>query len=83
MIQQNSVSENTHSELNISFIAAIKELNISSLLSQCGIRKDNRKIKGELSDNKRTAFEIFQFLLLMAFQVLTATFPSGIQLRAS
>lgn len=68
MIQQNSVSENTHFELNISFIAAIKELNISSLLSQCGIRKDSRKIKGELSDNKRTAFEIFQFLLLMAFQ---------------
>ena len=63
MIQLNSVSENTYSELDVSFIAAIKELNISSLLIQCGIRKDSRKIKGELSDNKRIAFEIFQFFL--------------------
>ena len=29
---------------------------------------DSRKLKGESSDEKRTAFEIFQFLLLMVFQ---------------
>ena len=68
MIHQNTVNENAHSDLNTSFIASIKELHISSLLSQCGIRKDSRKINGERSDDKRTAFEIFQFLLLMVFQ---------------
>ena len=52
----------------MSFIAAIKELDISGILSRCGIRKDSRKLKGESSDEKRTAFEIFQFLLLMVFQ---------------
>lgn len=52
----------------MSFIAAIKELDISGLLFRCGIRKDSRKLKGESSDEKRTAFEIFQFLLLMVFQ---------------
>ncbi len=68
MISQNAANENANSELNISFIASIKELQISALLNQCGIRKDSRKIKGELSDDKRTSFEIFQFLLLMVFQ---------------
>ena len=68
MIQQNAANENVNSELNISFIASIKELGISRLLSQCGVRKDSRKIKGEVSNDKRTAFEIFQFLLLMVFQ---------------
>ena len=68
MIQHNGAKENPNHELNISFIAAIKELNISGLLFCCGIRKDSRKLKGESSGEKRTAFEIFQFLLLMVFQ---------------
>ena len=68
MIQHFDANENANYKLNVSFINAIKELRISSLLSQCGIRKDNRKIKDELSGDKRTAFEIFQFLLLMVFQ---------------
>lgn len=68
MIQHNGTKENPNHELNLSFIAAIKELDISGLLFRCGIRKDSRKLKGESSDGKRTAFEIFQFLLLMVFQ---------------
>lgn len=68
MIQHNETKENPNYELNVSFIAAIKELDISGILSRCGIRKDSRKLKGESSDEKRTAFEIFQFLLLMVFQ---------------
>ena len=68
MIQHNETKENPNYELNVSFIAAIKELDISGILSLCGIRKDSRKLKGESSDEKRTAFEIFQFLLLMVFQ---------------
>lgn len=68
MIQHNGAKENPDHELNMSFIDAIKELDISGLLSRCGIRKDSRKLKGEFSNEKRTAFEIFQFLLLMVFQ---------------
>lgn len=68
MIQHNETKEKPNYELNVSFIAAIKELDISGILSRCGIRKDSRKLKGESSDEKRTAFEIFQFLLLMVFQ---------------
>ena len=68
MIQHNETKENPNYELNVSFIAAIKELDISGILSRCGIRKDSRKLKDESSDEKRTAFEIFQFLLLMVFQ---------------
>ena len=68
IIQHNETKENPNYELNVSFIAAIKELDISGILSRCGIRKDSRKLKGESSDEKRTAFEIFQFLLLMVFQ---------------
>lgn len=68
MIQHNGAKENPNHELNMSFIAAIKELDISGLLFRCGIRKDSRKLNGESSDEKRTAFEIFQFLLLMVFQ---------------
>ena len=68
IIQHNETKENPNYELNVSFIAAIKELDISGILSRCGIRKDSRKLKGESSDEKRTPFEIFQFLLLMVFQ---------------
>lgn len=52
----------------MSFIAVIKEFDISGLLFRCGIRKDSRKFKGESASEKRTASEIFQFLLLMVFQ---------------
>ena len=68
MIQHFETAENPNSALNVSFVSAIKSLNISSLLSQCGIRKDSRTIAGESGGNKRSAFEIFQFLLLMVFQ---------------
>lgn len=47
MIQHNGAKENPNHELNMSFIAAIKELNISGLLFRCGIRKDSRRLKGE------------------------------------
>lgn len=68
MIPHISEKENLESAVNTNFISAIKELGINSLLKQCGIRKDSRRQKGESSSEKRTAFEIFQFLLLMVFQ---------------
>ena len=68
MIQHYRDIENPHNALNITFVNAIKTLNISSLLSRCGIRKNTRTIAGESSGSKRRAFEIFQFLLLMVFQ---------------
>ena len=68
MIHQNYEIANAEQELNVSFIHAIQELQISKLLHQCGIRKKARTLSGESSSDKRTAFEIFQFLLLMVFQ---------------
>ncbi len=68
MIPQITEKENPVNAVNTNFISAIKELKISSLLHQCGIRKTTRMQKGEASGEKRSAFEIFQFLLLMVFQ---------------
>lgn len=68
MIHHSGVNENPNSALNVNFVNAIKAIGISGLLSQCGIRKDSRAIAGESSGSKRSAFEIFQFLLLMVFQ---------------
>lgn len=73
MIQHNGTKENPNREINLSFISAcfisaIKKLDISRLLFRCGIRNNGRKFNGESSNGKLTAFEIFQFLLLMIFQ---------------
>ena len=68
MIHHFGANENPCDALNVSFVNAIKAIGISGLLSQCGIRKDSRAIAGESSESKRSAFEIFQFLLLMIFQ---------------
>ena len=68
MITQTAKNENTCNEVNASFIKAIVDLKISKLLAECNIRKNSRKLAGEESGEKRTAFEIFQFLLLIAFE---------------
>ena len=68
MIHHFGASENPNEALNVSFASAIKALNISGLLSRRGIRKASRAIAGESNGGKRSAFEIFQFLLLMVFQ---------------
>lgn len=68
MIQQISVNENPEAELNLSFVRALQTLGISKLLAQCGVKKSTRLLKNEQSGEKRSAFEIFQFLLLMVFQ---------------
>ena len=68
MIPPKAENENTKAEINANFIAAFRELKISLLLHSCNIRKSSRTLAGEKSGEKRTAFEIFQFLLLLAFQ---------------
>ncbi len=68
MIPQNTENENINAAINSNFIASVRELKISRLLHQCNIRKSSRTLEGEQSGEKRTAFEIFQFLLLLAFQ---------------
>lgn len=68
MIYHFEENENPNADLNFSFIATVKELDISGLLAKCGIRKAHRTLDGEASGEKRSAFEIFQFLLLMVFQ---------------
>ena len=63
MIPPKAENENTKAEINANFIAAFRELKISLLLHSCNIRKSSRTLAGEKSGEKRTAFEIFQFLL--------------------
>lgn len=67
MIQQNNTNENTLPEINIQFIKAIQELKISTLLKQSNICKTSRSRNGD-NGKKRTAFEIFQFLLMLVFE---------------
>ncbi len=67
MIPQNNKNEKSLSEINIQFINAIRELKISSLLKQSNICKDSRSKNGD-GGEKRTAFEIFQFLLMLVFE---------------
>ena len=68
MITQINENENLNCKFNISFIATVKELKISTLLDRCGIRKKTRIQRSEKSCDKCSVFEIFQFLLLMIFQ---------------
>lgn len=67
MIPQNNTNEKTLPEINIQFINAIRELKISSLLKQSNICKGSRSRNGD-GGMKRTAFEIFQFLLMLVFE---------------
>ena len=50
------------------FVHVFTALGISSLLKQANIRKETRLQAGESNGNIRSAYEIFQFLLLMVFQ---------------
>lgn len=67
MIPQNSTNEKTLPEINIQFINAIRELKASTLLKQSNIYKTSRSRNGD-GGKKRTAFEIFQFLLMLVFE---------------
>lgn len=67
MILQNTSNEKTLSEINIQFINAFRELKVSSLLKQSNICKSTRSRNGD-GGKKRTAFEIFQFLLVLVFK---------------
>lgn len=58
MIPQNHKNENPEMEIKCQFGEAIKELQISKLLKQSNIRKNAGK----------SAFDVFQFLLLLVFQ---------------
>ena len=68
MIQQIEENSNPKIDLNASFVGTLKELGVAKLLNKCGIRKTARTRSGEGACAKRTAYEIFQFLLLIAFQ---------------
>lgn len=67
MIPQNNTNDKGQTELNIQFIHAIRELKISILLKQSNICKTSRSRNGD-GGKKRTAFEIFQFLLMLVFE---------------
>ena len=55
MIQHYGAKEKLHHELNLSFITAIKELDISALLFRCGIHKDScgLDVIGILKNNRQ------------------------------
>lgn len=67
MILQNNTNEKALLEINIQFINTIRELKISTLLKQSNICKNSRSRNGDNAE-KRTAFEIFQFLLMLVFE---------------
>ena len=50
------------------FLHTFVFLGLSSLLKQANIRNDSRKLPGEKDSSKRSAYSIFQFLLLLVFQ---------------
>ena len=68
MIADKHENEKQDFETASQFSSAMKELKIPSLLKRANIRKDCRKTKSGSGSNKRSAFEIFQFLVLLVFQ---------------
>lgn len=68
MIADKHENEKQDFETASQFSSAMKELKIPSLLKRSNIRKDCRKTKSGAGSNKRSAFEIFQFLVLLVFQ---------------
>ena len=78
MIAKKYENEKQNFEIAGRFTTAMKELKISSLLKRSNIRKESRNTKsGDCS--KRSAFEIFQFLILLVFKGCNPVPFSGIQ----
>lgn len=67
MITQKADSEKLYYEVSTRFALTMKELGISRLLTQCNIRKDSRNT-GSGNKEKRSAYEVFQFLIQLVFQ---------------
>ena len=67
MITQKADSEKLYYEVSTQFALTMKELGISRLLTQCNIRKDSRNT-GSGNKEKRSAYEVFQFLIQLVFQ---------------
>ena len=73
MIQHFGAVENPNDALNISFIDAIKALDISGLLSQCGIRKNSRTIAGESAETRAVPLKFSNFFCLWYFRSVICT----------
>ena len=68
MIANKCENEKQNIETANQFISAMKDLKIPSLLKRANIRKDCGRRKSETNSDKRSAFEIFQFLVLLVFR---------------
>ncbi len=68
MIPNNNEKEKQNFEAADRFSKTMLELKIPALLKRTNIRKDYRHRKGEADSEKRSTFEIFQFLILLVFR---------------
>ena len=68
MITQEAEKCKEKMEAGRRFLHTFTFLGLPSLLKQANIRNANRRLCGEKDENRRSAYTIFQFLLLLVFQ---------------
>ena len=68
MIPQINEHDKQENETGKRFFNALMSLEISKLLKQSNIRKDSRTLSGEQNNERRSAYAIFTFLIMLVFQ---------------
>ena len=68
MIMQAKENNKHKIEAGRRFLYTLTQLNVPSLLKQANIRKDGRKRFGEKDSNRRSAYTVFTFLIMLVFQ---------------
>ena len=68
MIVQTSGNDKQKIDAANRFLDTLTKLGVSSLLKQSNIRKESRKIAGEKDGNRRSAYTVFTFLIVLVFQ---------------
>ena len=68
MIHQFDETDKLEIEAGRRFSSALTKLEVSKLLNQSNIRKDSRKLSGEKDNERRSAYTVFTFLLMLVFQ---------------
>ena len=68
MIHQTSETDKLEIEAGKRFFNALAILEIPKLLKQSNIRKDSRRLNGEKDKERRSAYTVFVFLIMLVFQ---------------
>ena len=68
MITQTKENDKHEIEAGKRFLYTLTKLNVPSLLKQANIRKDARKRAGEKDSERRSAYTVFTFLIMLVFQ---------------